>query len=178
MLEDKDLVCIQCGYSMPAKLQAQANKAKPAQSHTVKKPEADSAPIKPKLTDLDAVEPGITRAEFFAALEKASQPIKLKKDDARSSQLTYALALLRDDAINAFTRDVNNRVSQHKQPAEDAWWETFVDRNDLENLSKMLKHWHKYLSALPYSQYQVGALDVLNTLSDLCNKIDKTKPRS
>ena len=94
-------------------------------------------------------------------------------------ELEFALGLLRDDEIKAFTKDFETRATRYGDRPEvafDAYMETFIERNDLETLQKMLEHWHKYLSTLTTNEYIRGAQLVLSALTEICQEIDKLRP--
>jgi len=121
----------------------------------------------PPPTTLKDYEPGCTKEEFFGVLKKATKP----------TELEYALELLKADTIKAFSNDYGNLLSRYGQDAAiDAYYETLVERNCLDNMVKMLQYWDKYLRALPDSQERRGASLVLLTLSSLCSEVDQMNP--
>lgn len=104
----------------------------------------------------------------------------LAKDARPSDRLGYGLHLLKEDTIKAFTQDFEQRLSQYGGRAEvayDVYMEVLCERNDLENIAKILQHWNKYLDALPECQHTRGAKSVLLSLTELCSAIDKMKPQ-
>lgn len=96
---------------------------------------------------------------------------------SKELSLSYAMHLLKEDSIKAFTDDFQRRLSQYGNDAAfDAYMEALIERNCLDNISKMLLHWSKYLEALPDSPEIRGANITLLTLSDLCLAVDKMNP--
>lgn len=135
------------------------------------------APNETKPTPLEDYEPGVTREQFFDVLKKVTRPVKPMGVGTPSMQLNFALGLLRKDSIKAFTQDYEQRVSQYGKDSNfDAYMEALIERNDLLSISKMLKHWIKYLEALRDCQHTRGAIMVLHTLDGLCLFIEGMRP--
>ena len=114
------------------------------------------------------------------SLRKA--PVKTPpKQPAAEEQLKFALGLLRDDVIKAFTQDLATgrdlqRELKYGISEYDVYIEALCERNDLKSIAKMLYHWIKYLDALPDSQQVSGAKLVLLSLAELCSTIAKMEP--
>jgi len=100
---------------------------------------------------------------------------------AMSAQLQFGLELLKGDVIKAFKQDMSqgrNRQVELKYGISewDVYMEALIERNDLESIIKMLKHWIKYLGALADCQHTRGAILALQSLVELCSTIDKMAP--
>lgn len=107
---------------------------------------------------------------------KVCRPIR--PSGSPSAQLNFALGLLKDDALQAFNSEYNSKVKQWgNDHADDAYFDTLINRGDMLNTEKMLRHWVEYLAKLPDCQHTRGAISTLSVLADLCSDIERLKPK-
>ncbi len=122
----------------------------------------------------------------YKSTEPAGQtasPAKMKQAGEAGQSVTttitleYALNLLKEDSIKAFIREFEKALHpKGNRPAFDVFIEVLSERSQLENISKGLLHWKKYLSKLPGSLDIRGAMMVLSILVDICKQINKMEP--
>lgn len=96
-----------------------------------------------------------------------------------SAQFIYALELLKEDAVKSFRDDYEKRILSYGSRVEvhyDAYMEVLIERTGLPNIVKMLRHWAKYLEALPNCQHKRGGQAVINALASLCSETDNMRP--
>ncbi len=113
--------------------------------------------------------------------KRESEPIlPIAEKSNFSLPLDNALNSLQEDEEKAFCRAYGEKMAQYHIVGDedyDSYIETLCERNNLESLSEILKHWIKYLTALPDSQNVRGAIRTLETLDHLCVAIDKLLPK-
>jgi len=145
----------------------------------------DDTQIEPKPVEvkperkLENIEPGMSRNQFFDALKRVCRPINEEDKIKMGNRLPYALDLLKKDAIKAFWDDIERAKSRYNEDtlSGDIYFEVLVERNNLDNMAKMLRHWSKYLEALPDGGgNRRGAVSALQTLASLCDEIDNICP--
>jgi len=99
--------------------------------------------------------------------------------DTTYSQMSYALSLLKDDAVNSFKKKfmtICHKYKDNPQVATDAFYETLVEFNDLPNIIKELDHWNLYISGLTESDIAEGVKLTLIMMRLLCDEIEKMRP--
>lgn len=140
-------------------------------------------------TKLEDYEPGATRAEFFAVLKKAAQPVKKPvpqlaqisepppNSGSADTKLVFALGLLIEEAETAFGEEWGKKERKYGEDADyDAYMETLIERNSLDSIAKMLRHWAKYIKAMPDDQHMRGSIITLEKLAEMCEDIDGLQP--
>lgn len=90
----------------------------------------------------------------------------------------YGLDILKQDTISIFEAEFKKRSEQYHWPESDAdaYLEVRFELTSMENLSKVLLRWDRYLCELPDCQHKRGASLVLQKLASLCRAIDNLKP--
>jgi hypothetical protein len=145
----------------------------------------ETVSLKPAASkELEDHEPGVTRDEFFDVLKQVTKPItniekgKKPQDNKKAvGKLSYGLSLLKEDVIEGFKREYQDKLSRYgKDTAIDAYMETLIDRNALEDIARLLNHWMNWLDIIPDSPQKEGATMALLSLAEICSVVDGMYP--
>ena len=111
---------------------------------------------------------------------KHKEPTQRQRDLIEpSAKLSYALGLLKEDQVKAFKAGMDNlraRCSEETSSDFEIYMEVLIERNNLDNIAKMLNHWTKYLEELPDCQHTRGAILTLEALAEMSTKVYKMQP--
>jgi len=130
----------------------------------------------PKKLEVNQVE---TTVEPRKKLETFKATVELK--GAPSAVLSYALGLLMKEQIQSFTQEIDRLRELYKERNYgecefDVYMEVLIERNNLDNISKILRHWARYLKQLPDCQHTRGAILTLETLAEMSTTVYKMQP--